>query len=104
MAIKAILDILNSNRDRNGNCYWAFRYTDCKTGRQVCAQTTGGESNISAVFNHEKWNGWGWGAIYTTRHSLGIREFNSLTAKWPHAGCDTDDIGNYIKVGLKAKR
>lgn len=104
MKIKAILDIINSDRDRAGNCYWAFRYTDCKTGRQVCATTAGGESNIQAVFNFANWNRWGWDEIYSTSHHYGYREFCRITAAWRHAGCAPEDIADFIARGLKARK
>lgn len=102
--VKGILDILNSELDRYGNTYWAFRFTDCKTGRQVVGTISGGESNICAVFNHEAWRGWKWNEIYSTHHTLKRREFTNATSDWPYAGCTPDQLSKFIQAGLKAKK
>ncbi len=104
MKIQAALEILNSRRDTFGNCYFAFCYTDIKTGRSVFGTTSGGDSNISAVFNHRQWKNLPWDAIRTSRQELGVRDFNRTTKEWPHAGCTPEEIGNFIKAGLRKKR
>ena len=97
--IKAILDCLNSRADMYGNCYWAFRYTDSATGKQVVGTVSGGESNISAVIREM---GLDWESIYYTRHELPIREFNRTTKDWPYAGCSPkDDLVPFIRKGLE---
>ena len=96
--IKFILDIIRSRRNYAGNCYWAFRFTDCKTGIQAVGTTSGGYSNISyamaAMGIESKF-------VYTTSHELPIREFNRLTADWAYAGCPPEDIAKFIKNKLK---
>ena len=42
MKIKAILECLNSKPDNSGNRYWAFRYTETATGKQVTGMVSGG--------------------------------------------------------------
>jgi hypothetical protein len=49
MEIKGFLEIINSKRDVYGNCYYAFRYTDADTGKEVCGTISGGESNVYAA-------------------------------------------------------
>lgn len=47
--IQAILDIINSEADRAGNSYYAFRYTRCQDGKQARGKITGGQHNISCI-------------------------------------------------------
>jgi hypothetical protein len=97
MKIKAILSCINSARDNAGNCYWAFRWTDTETGKQVVGTISGGESNISWVreemgFKAEE--------VYYYRQELPKREFRHLTADWEYAGCPPDKIAAFIKARL----
>ncbi len=89
MKIKAILTVYNSKRDRNGNTYWAFRWTDTKTGMQATGRIAGGESNVTPVVRHM---GLDWENVYYTRQQLGKREFRELTKDWPYAGCTMAEI------------
>lgn len=103
--IKAILDCINSNPDSSGNRYWAFRYTDTETGKQVVGIVSGGESNISAILRYmpgtSKDGLADWDSVYYTRHELPKREFRTLTADWPYAGCRPDDeLVPFIKKAL----
>ncbi len=41
MKIQAAIEIFNSRSDFYGNRYWAFRYTDIKTGRDLATQGIG---------------------------------------------------------------
>lgn len=97
--IKAILESLYSKRDRAGNCYWAFRYTDVPTGKQVTGTISGGESNISAVV---RVMGLDWAQCHYIVREMPIREFNKLTQEWKYAGCPPDDIAEYIRKSLAA--
>ena len=106
--IKAILDCLNSETDRSGNRYWAFRYTDCETGKQVCGNISGDESNISAILRHmpetSKDGFTDWDSVYYTRHEMKKREFRELTGEWAYAGCrPEDEIVPFILKGLEAR-
>lgn len=102
MRIKAILKAINSKMDRNGNTYWAFSFTDCKTGKTVNATICGGESNIYAIIRHwnVKLNDWD-RSIHFEREELPIREFNRLTKNWQYAGCNSQELAQFIKKSLK---
>jgi hypothetical protein len=107
-AIKTILDCINSESDTFGNRYWAFRYTDVATGRQVCGMVSGGESNISAILRYmpgtNKDGFTDWDSVYYTRHEMKKREFRRLTADWQYAGCrPEDELVPFILRGLEAK-
>ena len=100
MEIYATLEIINSRADIYGNRYWAFRYTDHDSGNSVEGTISGGESNINAIRLHMgRVDGWDAG-INTRRTELKIREFNRLTKDWPHAGCNPEDLANFIKERL----
>lgn len=102
--INGILECLNSRADRYGNRYFAFRYTDCASGRTVEGTISGGESNISSIpyylhgQSHEPRD------IFRPQNDeLPIREFNRLTKNWPYAGCGPEDLANWIKEQLANK-
>jgi hypothetical protein len=101
--ITGILEIFNSRRDSNGNCYWAFTYTDVATGKTVSANISGGESNISGIRRHlnPEVEGWDRSIKYSTTE-LPIREFNRLKKDWPYAGCASEDIAEFIREQLVA--
>jgi hypothetical protein len=94
MQIKAILEALYSKRDRNGNCYWAFRYTDSESGKQVCGTVSGGESNVRSLAYGM---GFQSGEFYFTVSESPIREFNRLTKSWKHAGCTQEQLAQYVR-------
>ena len=105
--IKAILDCINSMSDSSGNRYWAFRYTDCETGKQVVGNISGGESNISAILRYmpgtAKDGFTDWDSVYYTRHEMPKRAFRELTADWPYAGCrPEDELAPFIQKALAA--
>ena len=96
----ATIEILNSRRDSFGNCYFAFRFAEHASGREVCGTVTGGESNIRAIALH-------WGAsgdwdrsILFRETELKIREFNRLTKNWKHAGCSPHELAEFIRREL----
>ena len=95
--IKVILDCINSETDVNGNRYWAFRWTDTETGKQVTGTISGGESNISCLTQE---SGLEWNEFYYTRHVMKKREFKQLTAEWQYAGCPPSEIMAFIKNEL----
>ena len=99
MSIKAILEALYSKRDRNGNCYWAFRYTDTASGKQVCGQVSGGESNVRSLLRPL-------GIDYLETHftvtELPIREFFRMTKPWAYGGCSGEDLAKYVRESLAA--
>ena len=96
------LEAIYSKRDKFGNCYWALRYTDHKTGQEVCGKISGGESNIKGILMH--WNnpdGWDRSVSFDVL-CLPIRQFNWLTKKWKYAGCSPEDLAVFIRSGLQA--
>lgn len=104
MVIRATLDAFCSERDIYGNCYWALRYTDHKTGRSVQGMVSGGESNIYGVLRESdrarKLNDWD-RSIRFTCQPVKKREFNRMTKGWAYAGCSPDQLWTYIKTQLK---
>jgi hypothetical protein len=92
MKIKAILDIINSKKDRAGNCYWAFRWTDTETGKQVKGRISGNDSNLLWAANHIYPNH----DYYYTMHEVSVRDFNSDMMGWDYAGCNPHEIAAWI--------
>ena len=97
MPIKAILESLYSKRDRNGNTYWAFRWTDVITGTKVVGTVSGGESNISCIVREM---GLDWESCHYTLTEMPIREFNRLTKEWKYAGCPPAELAKYIRDAI----
>jgi hypothetical protein len=107
MKLTATLTAINSNVDRNGNCYWALRFVDHETGKVVHGLVSGGESNIYAILRY--WNDGrapltktgDWNrSIQFLRESLPIRQFKALTAGWKYAGCDPQELAQFIRQEL----
>jgi len=96
--IKAILIIYNSKRDINGNCYWAFRYVDTLSGNVTEGSISGGESNVTESIKYLNLN---WDSCWLINKELPIREFNSTTKSWKHAGCLPEEIAKFIKKTLE---
>jgi hypothetical protein len=95
--IKLILTIWYSERDRSGNCYWAFSATDPATGKSCQGTISGGESNILAAAQ------WlvGDAQYHYSIVALKKRDFKRQTASYSYAGCNhTYQIGRFIKEGL----
>ena len=95
MKIKYILDLLYNERDFAGNVYWAFRLTSTATGKQSTGRISGGESNIRGAMyylNGEQHTN----NYYYTSHQMKKREFNRLTAGWPYAGCQSEELAKYM--------
>jgi hypothetical protein len=98
--IKAILQCYNAKADINGNRYWAFRWINTRTGREVVGTDCGGESNVSAIVRAM---GLDWSTCRYERREMGIREFNRMTKGWAYAGCCPDALAAYIKRELRRK-
>lgn len=100
MNMTGALEAIHSKRDKFGNCYWAMRYTDLATGRNVCARTSGGEGNIAAIrCNWPGCAGWNDRISFTTSEML-IRPFEALTRDWPYAGCGPGHLARFINDAL----
>ena len=100
MKIFASLEAHYSKRDSYGNCYWALRFVDHETGREVVGTISGGESNIYGI--KRCWgrvDGWDEGIQFSTVEHP-IREFNRLTKTWSYAGCTPEDLAAWIKAQL----
>lgn len=94
------LEAISSRTDSCGNREWAMRYTDFATGKVIGAKISGGDSNIMGIRRH--WNvpdGWD-DSLMTESFELKIREFNRLTKGWPHAGCRSEDLANWLRQQL----
>ena len=99
--ITGTLEAIYSERDRNGNVYWAMRYTDSATGKAAFGTVTGGESNIYAILCDLWGNPHGWDRSVTWRVTpMKIRAFNKLTRDWAHAGCLPAELAAFIQAEL----
>lgn len=100
--IHSTLFCFNSKPDRAGGQYWAFRFVDHATGRDVKG-TIGrsiSDSNIYGILRH--WNkpdDWDRG-IQFVRIEKSIRDFDRMTKDWPYAGCQPEDLAEWIKQQL----
>lgn len=101
-AITGILECLNSKRDRAGNCYFAFVYTDNATGKSVRGTVCGGESNVRQIMYELNGGSWEPRTVHYTASELPIREFERLTKGWPHAGCVGAELVAFIRRQLAA--
>lgn len=97
MPVNVILETLYSRRDKSGNCYFAFRYTDVASGKQVVGTVSGGESNVRSMVRPQ---GLDFEEVHSTIKDLGIREFNYMTRNWKYAGCTADQLAEYVRAGL----
>ncbi len=107
MKIKYILDILNSQRDRAGNCYYAFRFTSTRTGKQIRGRTPGvsNASNILGAMHYINGGEYVQNYYYTT-HEMSIRAFNDHVLgndEYVEVGCNSEELAKFMLKGL-AKR
>jgi hypothetical protein len=104
--VTGFLTAIYSERDVNGNCYWAFRYVDAATGITIEAQHSGGESNIRSIPYYlanpdgkGEWND----AAHAIRFEVTAmkkREFQRLTGNWPYGGCSPEEMTRYIRKAI----
>ena len=95
---KAILHIINSKRDKFGNCYFGFVYTDVATGKEVLGKISGGDSNIRCA---ARWDlGLEWEDMNVVCTEMKIREFDRWAKDVPYAGCEPTNIAEFIKSKL----
>jgi len=100
--IKAILQGFNSEADMYGNRYFAFIYTDIKTGKQARGTVAGGESNIRSIIFTLCGDSWiGADHYFLTQTEMRKREYNRFTAGWMYAGCSGQQLVDFIKKTLK---
>jgi hypothetical protein len=99
MRLHATLEAIGSERDINGNTYWAMRYIDHETGKQAEGTVSGGESNIAQVCCNDT-GGWD-GGIRNTVLILPKRKFRAMTRDWRYAGCTREQLLAFIKDNLK---
>jgi hypothetical protein len=81
--LNGILTIINSKRDKAGNCYFAV---SLDIGKGQYAKGTMYADNVSTLECREKLH---W---HIVREELGIRDFNRITKGWRHVGCDWEDV------------
>ncbi len=101
MKIKFIIHAINSRRDFYGNCYWAFIYTDCKTGKMVKGKVSGGSSNVRSIAyaENKRWVN----NFQFIETELPIREFNRHVKGWKYAGCTGEELLAFIRAELRAQ-
>lgn len=102
--ITSRLEVIHSNRDTNGNVYWALRFTDLITHKSVKGTVCGGEGNIKGIqrcWNPEL-NDWD-RSIQIIDLPLKIRAFDRLTKDWDHLGCGSEDLTEAIKARLESQ-
>ena len=100
MEITGTLEAIYRKRDSSGNCRWALRYMDHKTGKIVCGCVSGGESNIRGILRH--WNNpddWDRSVGFDVR-GMAIREFNRMVKDWEYAGSRPEDLAAFIREKL----
>ena len=98
--ITGILVCINSRADLYGNRYWAFKYTDCASGKTICGKISGGESNVASIIREM-------GQSYLTVsymriEDMPIREFNRTVKQWEYAGCRPEELVSFINKNLYA--
>ena len=101
MKITGTLEAIYSRRDKNGNCYWAMKYIDHKTGKVVCGTVSGGEGNIRGILRN--WNNpddWDRSVRFDVR-DMAIREYEQMTKGWEYAGCRPEDLADFIREKLQ---
>jgi len=98
MKLKIILESVNSKRDRNGNCYWYFNYTDNETGKTISGTVSGGDSNIRSIVRELNLN---WDEVHYFNTQMSIREFNKIYNNLPYAGCTAKELVSFIKKELE---
>ena len=98
MKYTGTLEALYSRRDRNGNTYWALRYTCHASGRSVHGTISGGESNIFCASQYL--DAPEYGRTLQRTQDFPIREFNRLTKGWEYAGCEPREIAAWIRKKL----
>jgi len=96
MQINGFLTIYNSRADMYGNRYWALLLFNPDTGHE--AHGTISAENVQTQEAREvlKW--------HITRTELPIREFNRLTKKWPHLGCQWDTMRDLLVQQLESEK
>lgn len=95
--IKAIIEAVNSKRDRNGNCYWFMRYTDTKSGKTIEGTISGDESNVRSIIREMDME---YSDVYFNVIELPIREWNQQNKNMEYAGCRAEEIVKFINSRL----
>ena len=98
MPIKAVLQSIYSRRDKFGNVYWAFRFTDTATGKSVEGTISGGESNIRSMLRPL---GLESSEVHSSIIELPIRQWNALTKDFRYAGCTADQLAAFVRAELE---
>jgi hypothetical protein len=97
-ALLAVIDCVSSLRDRAGNCYFAFTFTNCETGKGYSGTVSGGESNVKQIIFELCGQSWtGADAYHFTWNALPIRQYERMTKGWPYAGCLGEEIVKRIR-------
>ncbi len=99
-AYVASLETLNSRRDRAGNCYFAFVYTDHATGKTARGTVSGGEGNVRGIVYELNGKSWEPRNVLTSSRELGVREFDRMVKGWPYAGCTPAELAAFVRAEL----
>ncbi len=107
--LTASLHCYNSRADRAGRRYFALRFIDHATGREVTGTVSGGESNIySSILYYRKEGddidgaGYNRSILWHRDEDMPIRDFDRMTKEWGHAGCSPEEIARYITNNLNS--
>lgn len=96
--IIAIVSVVSSERDRNGNCYHYGHVTNTANGESVAFMDLGGPSNLRHIVHGVLG---GFEGTHTTEQSLPIRRWNRCK---PEAGVYDGTEGKRAVAALFGKR
>ena len=102
MELKGRLHAFHSLKDRAGNLYWAFRFTEYATGKRVegfIGACTGDSNLYGVLFGWSVPNKWD-RSIEWQVTPMPIREFDRMKKGWPYAGSQPEEIAKWIKARL----
>ena len=97
MKYTATLNIFNNLKDPYNK---AFLFIDHETGNRVGAVISGGVSNLKAITRH--WNvpnDWD-RSILINEIDLKAKEYKHTTQGWEYAGCQPEEIADFIRKEL----
>lgn len=100
--IHSTVNIYNSRCDVNGNRYWAFTFTDNRSGVTVSAMADHGSNveTIARAYNHKTKGDWDRGIAFHSQE-LPIRQFDRMVKGWNYAGCTGEDLAAWVRKALK---
>lgn len=97
--IRAIVEIFSSERDINGNCYHACRWTDTNTGVEVTIGEIGGPRNMDAAMFAL---GLAYGEFKTTETTLSKKVFKARCGSWQYLHGSPQDVARKLAEAVSA--